>query len=56
MEKSTLSVAMKASERQLLERAAGQQPVSSWVRRVALDEASRIVAMQTIQEERADES
>jgi len=58
MQKSTgltcLSVAMKASERELLERAAGEQPVSRWVRRIALDEASRIVARQAIEQD--DES
>jgi hypothetical protein len=45
---------MKTQERRLLERAAGDEPVSSWVRRVAVTEASKIVAKELL--EREDES
>ena len=55
MQKSTgstcLSVAMKAQERRLLERAAGERPVSTWVREVAVTEAAKIIAREVIEEE-----
>ena len=52
MAKSTMiGVMVKAQERRLLERAAGERPVSTWVREVAVTEASKIVAKEVIEEE-----
>ena len=42
---------MKTQERRLLERAAGDEAVSTWVRRVAVTEASKIVARELLERE-----